>query len=147
MENVPYYIVITRKNQVLLSFLKLRVIVNNQVIYPLNGFDPVIVCLQRNDAQLIASDGFHFSKPLKLHYPKEGTYFKLKVVCAIGDKELLAGGISLAVFYLLGFFTGELVLKLLSFAPIIFFLLSYYVNRKDFLQIKQDVVTATLAKK
>jgi len=147
LEHVPYYIVITRKNQVLLSFLKIRVVVNNQLIYPLSGYEPVIIYLQQNDARLLATDGFHFSKTLKLHYPKEGTYFQLKVVCAIGDRELLTGAAMLVISYLLGFFTGLLLLKILSFAPILYFLFFYYVNRKDFIQVKQDAVRNHLAKK
>jgi len=46
-------------------------------------------------------------------------------------------GIAMIIIcYLLGFATGFFILKLLSFFPLIYFLFFYYINRKDFLQIK-----------
>jgi hypothetical protein len=38
----------------------------------------------------------------------------------------------------LGFFTGVLAFKVLSFAPIIWLLSHYYLNRKQFIWIKPD---------
>lgn len=147
MEQEPYYIVITRKNQVLLSFLKIRVVINKRQIWLLSDCNPVVITLTQNDAQLLATDGFHFSRPLTLHYPKEGTYFRLKIVCAIDDRSLIVGSLILAISYLLGFYTGFLLLKIISFFPLIYFLLFYYVNRRDFIQVKQDRSTVELLKK
>lgn len=147
MEQEPYYIVITRKNQVLLSFLKIRVVINKRQIWLLSDCNPVVITLTQNDAQLLATDGFHFSRPLTLHYPKEGTYFRLKIVCAIDDRSLIVGSLILAISYLLGFYTGFLLLKIISFFPLIYFLLFYYVNRRDFIQVKQDRSAVELLKK
>jgi len=147
VEQEPYYIVITRKNQVLLSFLKIRVVIDKKQIWPLADCNPVVITLAENDLQLLATDGFHFSRPLTLHYPKEGTYFRLKIVCAIDDRSLLTGALILVVSYLLGFYTGFLLLKIISFLPLIYFLLYYYVNRRDFIQVKQDRPRAGLLKK
>ncbi len=131
----------------MLSFLKLRVVVNNKQIYPLTGYEPVVIYLQQNDARILVTDGFHFSRTLRLHYPKKDTFFRLKVVCAIEDRELLAGSIFLVLAYLLGFYTDLLLLKLLSFAPIVYFLFSYYINRRDFIRIRQDAARKQLPKK
>ncbi|MDF2386246.1 hypothetical protein JMG10_32575 [Nostoc ellipsosporum NOK] len=147
MEQELYYIVITRKNQVLLSFLKIRVVIDKRQIWTMSDCNPVVITLAKNDLQLLATDGFHFSRPLTLHYPREGTYFRLKIVCAIDDRSLLAGSLILATSYLLGFYTGFLLLKIISFLPLIYFLLLYYVNRHDFIQVKQDKPKAGLLKK
>jgi hypothetical protein len=82
----------------------------------------------------VATDGFHFTRPLKLVY-KEPSYYKFRVDCVIDDLQLLGGAFVLILLYLLGFFTGVFFLKLASFAPIILFLIIYYINRKDFIRI------------
>jgi hypothetical protein len=40
------------------------------------------------------------------------------------------------VFGLLALATGFLLLKLLTAFPVLYFLFFYYINRKDFLQLK-----------
>ena len=134
MSNAPYYIVITRKNQVLLSFLKIRVVVNGKDIYPLANDKPVVITVQENHPKIVITDGFHFTKPLELVYHHLNTYY-FKVVCAIGDFQLLAGFFFLALFYLLGFYSGIFIVKLLSFLPLLYILFLYYINRKEFIQI------------
>jgi len=136
LPDASYYIIIARKNQVLLSFLNIRVIVNNKEIYPLLTMEPVIIPVKEDHLSIVITDGFHFTRPLKLTYDQPG-YFNFEVDCIVDDLALLAGSLLLATFYLLGLFTGFLILKLVSFVPIVWFLFFYYVNRKNFLQIKK----------
>ncbi|MBK7560827.1 MAG: hypothetical protein IPP43_12445 [Chitinophagaceae bacterium] len=58
-----------------------------------------------------------------------------KVVCAISDKQLVAGFLLLSGLYLSGFYTGILALKVFSFLPVIYLVLFYYLNRKEFLRL------------
>ena len=136
MPDASYYIIIARKNQVLLSFLNIRVIVNNKEIYPLLTTKPVIIPVEKDQLSIVITDGFHFTRPLRLTYDQPG-YFNFEVTCIVEDLQLLGGSLLLVICFLLALFTGFLVLKILSFLPIIWFLFFYYVNRKDFLQIKK----------
>jgi hypothetical protein len=52
--------------------------------------------------------------------------------------QLLGNLFVLIVFYLLGFFTGVFIVKLLSFLPIVYLLFAYYIDRDSFIQVKQD---------
>ncbi len=115
--------------------MKLRVIVNNKDIYPLLNENPVIIPVESNHPKIVATDGFHFTKPLELNY-SEPSYYRFRVDCAIDDMQLFCGGFTLVVFYLIGFFTGVFFVKLLSFLPILWFLFVYYINRKDFIRIR-----------
>lgn len=130
----PYYIVIKRTNQALLSLLPVSVVVNNRDIYPLLNTEPVVIALNDDHPVIVVTDGFHISKPLDLHFDRP-SYYNLKLVCAISDLQLLGGCLFLSLFYLLGLATGFLLLKLLSFLPIMIFLFWYYINRKNFLRL------------
>jgi hypothetical protein len=134
LPKAPYYIIFTRKNQVLLSFLDIRVVVNNKEIYPLQTTEPVVIPLEKDNPRVVITDGYHFTKPLELNF-RRPAYFNFEVVCAIDDLQLLAGSLILAIFYMLGFLTGFFILKLLSFAPIVWVLIYYYFNRKNFIRI------------
>ncbi len=123
-----------RKNQVLLSFLKIRAIVNGKEIYPLPDSKPVAIPVHANNPRLVITDGYHISRPLKLVYKDLHTYC-FKVACAVSDAQLLGGSIGLAGLYLSGFLTGLLILKVLSFLPLLYLLLFYYLNRKDFFRL------------
>ena len=118
----------------LLSFLKIRAIVNGKEIYPLLNTKPVVIPVQENNPKIVVTDGYHFTTPLKLVYNDLHTYC-FRVVCAISDRQLLAGFIVLAAFYLSGFYTGALILKVFSFLPILYLLLFYYLNRKEFIRL------------
>ena len=118
----------------LLSFFPVRIIVNNKDIYPLLNDKPVVIPVEYNYPRIVATDGFHYTKPLELVY-QEPSYYRFKVSCAIDDLELLGGAFILILFYLLGFLTGFFILKLLSFVPIIWFLVLYYLRRKEFIRI------------
>lgn len=130
----PYHIVITRRNQVLIRFLKIRAVVNDREIYWLPTDRSVRITIQQNHPRVVITDGFHVAKPLELVYHHLDTYY-FKVVCAIDNMQLIAGSVLLLVLYIVGFLSGLWIIKLASFLPILYFLFLYYVNRKDFLQI------------
>lgn len=130
----PYHIVLQRKNQVLLSFLKLRAVVNGQAIYPLVNTKPVVITVMENNPRVVITDGYHITAPLKLLF-KEIPVYCFTVSCAISDRQLLAGFGVLAAFYLSGLYTGELILKVFSFIPLVYLLFFYYLNRKEFLKL------------
>lgn len=125
---------ISRTSQVLLSFLAVRIIVNNKEIYPLLTDKPVVIPVEHNFPKIVATDGFHYTKPLELKY-EEPSYYRFKVSCAIDDLQLLGGSFLLILFYLLGFLTGFFILKAMSFIPIIWFVILYYIRRKEFIKI------------
>jgi len=114
-----------------------RVIVNNEEIYPLDSNKPVLIRIKENYPKIVVTDGFHFTEPIKLTY-HEPSFYHFKVICAIDDIQLLGGSLFLIVFYLFGFFSGLFILKLISFLPIICFLALYYLNRRSFMKIVQD---------
>jgi hypothetical protein len=127
--------VLQRKNQVLLSFLKVRAVVNGKEIFPLPDTKPVVIAVQANNPKLVITDGYHISRPLKMVYNDLHTYC-FKVSCAVTDAHLIGGFIGLAGLYLSGFYTGLLILKILSFLPLVYLLLFYYLNRKDFFKLQ-----------
>ena len=131
---------IRRANQVLLSFLRVQVIVNNKEIYPLLNDKPVLIEADNNLIKIVVSDGFHFTKPIELKY-SQPSYYHFKIVSPVNDLQLLGGAFVMFFFYLLGFITGILLMKLLSFAPIILLLIIYYLNRKSFIHVRQDDLT------
>lgn len=120
----------------MLRFLNTRVVVNNKEIYPLLNTEPVVIPVEKDHPKIVVTDGFHFTKPLELVYDQPG-YFNFELTCIVDDMKLLGGSFLLVILYLLGLFTGFLVLKLLSFLPVIFFLVFYYFNKKNFLQLKR----------
>ncbi|MBL7740199.1 MAG: hypothetical protein JNK14_13365 [Chitinophagaceae bacterium] len=118
----------------LLSFLPVRVIVNDREIYPLLNDQPVVIEVKGDYAKVVVTDGFHFTKPVQLSF-KEPSYYNFRVVAAINDMQLLTGFVLMAMLYLLGFFTGIFIIKLLSFLPVLYFLFLYYINRKEFIRM------------
>jgi len=122
---------------VLLSFLKVQVIVDAKQIFLLQNDQPVLIEVPDNHTRIVVSDGFHFTKPLELNYTGPACYY-FKVVSPVNDLQLLGGTFVMIFFYLLGFITGLLFIKLISFIPILLLLIIYYFNRKSFIQLKQD---------
>lgn len=118
----------------LLSFLKIRAIVNGREIYSLQNSRPVVIPVSENNPKIVITDGYHITKPLKLVYKDLHTYC-FKVSCAINDIQLLIGFFLLAGMYLGGIYTGMLILKVFSFFPLIYLLTFYYLNRKDFIKL------------
>ncbi|HEX7847808.1 MAG TPA: hypothetical protein VF476_18540 [Chitinophagaceae bacterium] len=108
--------------------------VNGTAIFPLLNTEPVVIALMDDHPAIVVTDGFHITQPLELNF-KEPSYYNFKLVCAISDLQLLGGFFLLAFLYLLGFFTGFFLLKLLSFTPILLFLFWYYINRRNFLRL------------
>jgi hypothetical protein len=130
--------VLQRKNQVLLSFLKIRAVVNGREIYPLQNTRPVVIPVAENNPRIVITDGYHITQPLKLVYKDIHTYC-FKVGCAISDMQLSAGFTVLSGLYLGGLYTGLLILKVFSFLPLVYLLMFYYMNRKDFLKLEPVV--------
>ncbi len=120
----------------MLRFLNTRVIVNNKEIYPLLNEQPVVIPVEKDHPEIVVTDGFHFTKPLELVYDQPG-YFNFELTCIVDDLKLLGGSFLLLILYLLGLFTGFLILKMLSFLPVIFFLFYYYFNKKNFLILQK----------
>ena len=125
---------ITRKNQVLLNFLRIRAVVNGKEIYALSNNKPIVITVMQNNPKVVITDGYHITKPLELIYHHLNTYY-FKVICVIDNMQLLAGAMLLVILYLVGIYSGIFIIKLSSTLPIFYFLFFYYVNRKDFLQI------------
>ncbi len=123
-----------RKNQVLLSFLKIKAVVNGREIYSLNDTKPVVIPVGANHPRIVITDGYHINAPLKLVY-KELPVYCFKVACAISDLQLVGGFVFLTLLYLSGFYTGILALKVFSFIPVIYLLTFYYLNRKEFIRL------------
>ena len=115
-------------------------VVNGKEIYPLLNDQPVLIEIDKNLTNIIISDGFHFTKPIELKYT-EPSYYHFKIVSPVNDLQLLGGTFVMFFLYLLGFLTGFLLIKLLSFIPIVLFLMIFYLNRKSFIQVKQDRLT------
>jgi len=90
---------------VLLSFLKIRAIVNGREIYPLLNTRPVVIPVLENNPRIVITDGYHITPPLKLVYKEMHTYC-FNVVCAISDRQLLTGAIILSLLYISGLYTG-----------------------------------------
>jgi hypothetical protein len=119
---------------VLLSFLKIRAVVNGKEIYPLLNTKPVVIPVPENNPRIVVTDGYHITKPLKLVY-KDLPIYCFKVSCAISDRQLLIGFLVLAILYLTGMFTGIMPIKVFSFLPLVYLVTFYYLNRKDFIKL------------
>ncbi len=96
--------------------------------------DKPVVIPVHDHPKVVVTDGFHFTKPIELAY-SEPSYYQFMVECAIDDMQLLAGFFLVIFFYLTGFFTNWMVLKVISFAPILYFVFLYYFKRKEFIQV------------
>ena len=116
-------------------FLKLRLIVNGTYIYSLAKNKPIVVSIPTNPSKIVVTDGFHITKPLEVTYSHRHTYY-FKIVCGIENDQLLIGAIIGGLVYMMGTTSGMIILQLLSVAPIIYFLFLYYINRKEFIQIR-----------
>jgi hypothetical protein len=132
--NNQFHIILQRRNQVLLSFLRIRAVVNGKQIFPLENTRPVVISVPENNPRIVITDGYHITKPLKLVY-RDSNACCFKVSCAISDRQMAIGFVLLAVFYLGGLYTGLLILKIFSFIPLVCLLLFYYLNRRDFLKL------------
>lgn len=114
--------------------MHIRAVVNGKDIYPLPDSKPVVVTVAENNPRIVITDGYHISKPLKLVYKEWNTYC-FKIECAVNDRQFYISLALLAIFYLGGFLTGLLILKLFSFLPVFYLMMFYYMNRKDFFKL------------
>lgn len=120
-----------------MNFLNVRLVVNGKNIYQLLNNRPVVIPLEENRSEIVATDGFHISRPLKLHCDQRNAC-RLQVVCAINNDALAACIILLLLFSMVGVISEIYLMKLLSFTPIFYFLFSFYINRSAFIQIKPE---------
>ncbi|MBA2499350.1 MAG: hypothetical protein H0V30_06450 [Chitinophagaceae bacterium] len=88
-----------------------------------------------NNPKIVATDGYHITQPLELVFHHIHRYH-FKIVCVIGDSQLAAGIVMMSLLFFVGLISGYLVVKMLSFLPIFYFLFLYYINRKEFIQIR-----------
>jgi hypothetical protein len=110
-------------------------VVNGLYIYPLIKNKPIIIDIPLNPSRVVVTDGFHITQPMELVYNGRRTYY-FKVVCAIEDDQLLVGFIVMLLVYAMGATSGMVLLQLLSLLPVGYFLFIYYINRKEFIQIR-----------
>ena len=94
-----------------------------------------MVPLTNNPSKIVVTDGYHITKPLEVTYSHVKTYY-FKVVCGIQDDQLLFGAVICVLVYAMGATSGTVFLQLLSLSPIVYFLFLYYINRKEFIQIR-----------
>lgn len=130
--------IVTRKSQLLLNFFNLRVVIDGNTIYQLDKEQSVVIPLSTNRPRIVVTDGFHYTQSLEVVYHQINTYY-LKVVCAIDDNLLAAGSLLLALLYLVGLTSGIVFIQLLSFIPILYFLYSFYINRRDYIKVKLTI--------
>ena len=124
-----------QKNQFLLRFLKLRVVVNGNYIYPLARNKPVVIDMPTNPSKLVVTDGFHITKPIEITYTQKYTRY-FKIACSIEDDQLIIGLVIIGLLYAMGATSGMVFLQVLSIAPVFYFIFLYYVNRKEFIQLR-----------
>jgi hypothetical protein len=127
--------VITRKSSVLLNLFKVRVVVDGSKIYQLEKDSSIVIGCSNNRPRIVVTNGFHHSPCFEVMYNQMHVYY-LNVVCALDDNLLAAGGLLIILLYLAGLTSGILLLKVISFLPILYFLYVYYINRKEFIQLK-----------
>lgn len=120
----------------MLRLLKLKAIVDGNHIYILVRGKPIVITAQSNPSKLVVTDGFHITKPVVVRHGRQRPKY-FRVVCAIENEQLIIGTIITGVVYAMGYTSGIIFLKLLSTAPIIYFLFLYYINRKEFIKIEQ----------
>lgn len=124
-----------QKNQFLLRFLRLRVVVNGNYIYSLTRNKPVVIDMPTNPSKLVVTDGFHITNPIELTYsPKHARFFR--IACAIEDDQLLVGLIIIGLLYAMGATSGMVLLQILSVLPLFYFIFLYYINRKEFITLR-----------
>ena len=117
-----------------MNFLRIRVIINGHEIYTLYSNNPVVIPVAEKRSKIVATDGYHITKPLELVCGHRPTY--LEVVCGIDNDRLIAGIMIMLLSSMVGVISEVLLLKILSFAPVFYFLFLFYIRRREFIQIK-----------
>lgn len=129
--------VITRKSSLLLNLFNVRVVVDGCKIYQLDKDSSVVIGCSNSRPRIVVTNGFHHSPCFEVMYNQMQVYY-FNVVCALDDNLLAAGSLLLILLYIAGLTSGILLLKVISFLPILYFLYVYYINRKEFIQIRQS---------
>lgn len=88
-----------------------------------------------NPTKLVVTDGFHITTPLNVTYAKNYTRY-FTIACIVEDAQLIVGFIVILVLYAMGLTSGIVFLRLLSMAPIFYFLFLYYIRRRDFIRVQ-----------
>lgn len=128
---------ITRKSSLLLDLFNVRVVVNGSEIYQLDKGSSVVIGCTSNRPRIVVTNGFHHSPCFEVMYNQMQVYY-LNVACALDDNLLAAGSLLLILLYIAGLTSGIILLKVISFLPILYFLYVYYINKKEFIQIRQS---------
>ncbi len=121
----------------LLNKLPVRVIVNGYSIYEVEKGKQMIITIPSNYPHIVVTNGFHYTQPVQIKYQKNST-FHLAITCAIDNDRLLAGVIVTMLFFLAGLTSGLILLRFLSFFPVLYFLYAFYINRQGFLKFQFD---------
>lgn len=127
--------VITRKSSLLLNLYKVRVVVDGSKIYQLEKDCSIEIGSSNSSSRIVVTNGFHHSACFEVKYNQRHVCY-FHVGCALDDNLLAAGGLLLILLYVAGLTSGILLLKVISFMPILYFLYVYYFNRKEFIQIR-----------
>lgn len=128
-------ITVVKKNHLLLQLLPVSIIVNGKVIYPIPKNQPVEIVIPTNPAKIVVTDGFHITNPyeVKCNFRRNNYYH---IGCGIENDQLIIGLIILLLVFMMGATSGMWILQLISLAPIVYFLYSFYIRRREFIQIK-----------
>jgi hypothetical protein len=127
-------LIITRKSQVLLNFLDVRVVVNGNRIYPLQKEQPVQLFSPSPKVALVVSDGFHITPNLAVALSHQKPTV-IHITCAIDDGLFYAGLLLTLIFLLVGLISDFFVGKILCFFPVFYFLYWYYLRRPEFIRV------------
>ncbi|GAB4091725.1 hypothetical protein [Flaviaesturariibacter terrae] len=104
-------------------------------IYTLDKKLPVVIPVGQHRPLLVATDGFHHTVPFVLKKLERPTYY-FKVGCIIEDDQLVVGLLVQVILYFMGLSADNILLQVLSFAPVFFFLFLYYIKRREFLRFQ-----------
>lgn len=119
----------------LLDFLDLRVVINDQLIYPLYLRQPIGLTFQTLQLNIVVTNGFHITPRLQVPY-QPGKLYRLQVGCAIDDPLLLSGLLATALLYIIAFFSGWLLPSILCFIPMLMGLYRFYFQKARFLKVR-----------
>ncbi len=118
-----------QKNQLLLRFLRVRIVVNGTEIYSLVKNKPIEISIPTNPAKIVVTDGFHITKPIEIAYKHRQTNC-FKIVCGIDNDQLIFGALICLLIYTVGATSGLWLLQLIALSPILYFLFLYYIKKK-----------------
>lgn len=113
----------------------MRVVLNGTTLYQLEPGKTLVIPLERNDARLVITDGFHISRPAKLHFTDADMAF-FHVGCSLPDRVLVAGALVSVLFFALGGVTAQLVFKVFGALPPVYAILSFFLDRQGFIRLE-----------